>query len=296
VMLEEISPGEGKETEYPKAPVNQVSVDTTTAESEDGKTSTEEGRVVPESTKQKAFETGKEKKTIPLVQGDTHTNKPTPEPHTAEIAKVETVQGDNDEDDSDVPAKSHIPEDIAKELELLRRELQEASREKAELHQLLSERENELKQCQDQIENLESEIEKQLEDWGELADKLLEADSTIKSLMEEVQEVDGLKQKLHDHERLRHDLEEANQKLSMLEEKDGEAVMAVVEALEGGKKLDEKDEEIAGLRNELDPQKREESVPPSKLDFTTLNTSLARFSEEISLAMSELEEAQKKLA
>jgi chromosome segregation ATPase len=113
--------------------------------------------------------------------------------------------------------------------------------------------------------------------------------------MEDAQEVDRLNAKLDEYEKLKHELKEASQKLSTLKEKDGKAVMTENWTSEIEKKLNEKDDVISVVQNELHRHKMGESAPPTKPDFTSLNTSLARFSEEISMAMSELEEAQKNL-
>jgi hypothetical protein len=278
-----------------KAPAsyNEKESSTTIGGSESHKISEEDKHFVTETPQPEAIVTveGREPTASERVDTPMEGMKDTgSETQVTEIVGAQTVQGG----DNGIPAKSDIPADIASELESLRRELQEASNEKAELQQKLNDRDDELKQCQEQIESLEIEIEKQLEDWGRLADKLVDADTTIKSLMEEAQEVDVLKDKLDEYENLKHELEEANQKLSSLKEKNVEAVVTEVETPEI-EKLKEKDTATSVLQIERDCHKREDSGPSTKLDFCSLNTSLALFCEEISLAMSELEEAQKKL-
>jgi hypothetical protein len=299
VVLDEMPLALEKEEEHDKAPVKENPTDTSTTKPESDKTAVEDRYAVPESTKPEAVITAESQEPTPMERGDIpteETKESASEPQPTEIVEVKTGQGDDDKNDNDVPTKSYIPADITTELELLRRELQVASKEKDELQLLLSEREDELKQCQDQIECLETEIEKQLDDWGHLADKLVEADTTIKSLMVEVQEVDGLKGKIDEYEKLKHELEEAKHKLSIISEKDGEAAVTEDGTSELEKKFNEKDEVISALPRELARHTRGDSALPTIVDFTSLNTSLARFSEEISMAMSELEEAQKKMA
>jgi DNA repair exonuclease SbcCD ATPase subunit len=207
-------------------------------------------------------------------------------------------------------AGSYLPHDVAKELETLRRELQLASEEKSNLQKQLVEREDELERSQHLIQSLEQEIEKQLLDWDQLADKMVEADNKIQGLMKEAQQVEGLKAKLEEYESLKSELDKANSALASVKQKtspdgvetvgdDGNAVETNKDIPDDKKadlekKLSEKDEVISFLQNELDRHKNGESAN-TKLDFTSLNASLQRFTAEISSAKNELEEAQKKI-
>jgi chromosome segregation ATPase len=114
--------------------------------------------------------------------------------------------------------------------------------------------------------------------------------------MKEAQEVDGLKAKLEEYESLKSELDKANNALlSVKTGRGGEDNKEIPDDKKADieKKLSEKDEIISFLQQELDRHKNGESA--KKLDFTSLNLSLERFTAEISSAKNELEEAQKKI-
>jgi hypothetical protein len=196
-----------------------------------------------------------------------------------------------------------LPENVAIELESLRRELQLASQEKSELQKRLAEREKELMASKHQIEIMEHEREKMQGDKEDQLIKIPEVDDMlIQTLMKEAQEVEGLRTKAIEYEFLKSELEEAKLALASLM---GESIDVSHRKVEKGMsdnansdietKLKEKDEVISFLQKELERHKMGEKAPP-QMDFTALNATLARFAEELTSAKQELEEAQKKIS
>jgi chromosome segregation ATPase len=202
------------------------------------------------------------------------------------------------------------------DVDQLREEFTKASADRSNLQERLKTRESELRESSSKIENLESEIEKQLEDWDLLEEKLGQADAEIRKLMSDAQRMEALKSKVAEFESVTSELDEVKaslegkqKEIDTLKEQGiapNNSGSADAGAQELQAKLADKDEEIATLRKELEELKDdggeeseaksgEESKAKSGSDFTSLNESLKKFSNEISSAKGELEEAKKRM-
>lgn len=123
-------------------------------------------------------------------------------------------------------------------------------------------------------------------------------------MREETQEIGSLKIKIAEYEKLKMDLDDANKALSDLKITESAATTDATQTntpmandTRAGLelKLSEKDKVIAFLHEELGRYRIGGAPKIEPSDFSSLNESLARFSAEIALAKSELEEAQTKM-